>query len=574
MATAALVKFPQYAPDLADIGSAAPSQNITNVFPRGDGYGPVPDITTFTAALPGPCRGYFFARNSDGSIAVFAGTATDLYQLNNTTFTWTRVSQGGVSYSTLVTSDNWQFAQFNTFVIAVQRNTPPQKFVLGSSAAFVNLGGNPPNAGRIAIVGFFVVLTDLLSANVRVQWSDLDAPETWTAGVGYADYADLPDGGSTHAVAGGDAYGLIFQDESIRSLVYAPGSPVVFQINRISTQETLFSDYSVINVGTMVFYCGAAGFKMIQNAGVPTPIGKERVDRTFFADVDRGNLQLMVGASDPTSTRVYWAYKSTSGAAGRMDKMLVYDYALDRWSLIVLATPIEYLASLAKPGLTLEQLDALAPGVIQITGAANNGSGAIRLTLTQLSNQYYSVTTQNFIEVYGVTGTTEANGSWKINVIDSTHIDLVGSTFVNAYTGGGAVGGSLDALTFSLDDISNASIAQLSTFTNTNALGFLNGPNLEAQLETSQFDGMGKMMFLGGAILITDCGTAYFSVGYRLSAQGTILYTTECQIDFEGFAGVTIEARYCRGKVRLPYGASWSFAIGVEPLDPILAGER
>src|SRR5207247_5968422 len=92
--------------------------------------------------------------------------------------------------------------------------------------------------------------------------------------------------------------------------------------------------------------------------GAPEPIGKERFDRTFFADYDSGNLQLVIGAADPQESRVYWAYKSISGTTGLFDKVLVYDYVLNRASTINLSG--EYLASLARPGLTLENLDAIS----------------------------------------------------------------------------------------------------------------------------------------------------------------------------------------------------------------------
>ena len=39
--------------------------------------------------------------------------------------------------------------------------------------------------------------------------------------------------------------------------------------------------------------------------------------------------------------------------------------------------------------------------------------------------------------VYGVVGTTEANAAWPFTIIDATHIDLVGSAFVNPYSSGG-----------------------------------------------------------------------------------------------------------------------------------------
>ena len=88
-----MLPFGDYRPDVSAYQSAA-SQLIANVIPRGDGYGPFSAFVAFTNTLPGPCRGYFYARNADGSITVFAATATDLYRLNNSTFAWLNVSKG------------------------------------------------------------------------------------------------------------------------------------------------------------------------------------------------------------------------------------------------------------------------------------------------------------------------------------------------------------------------------------------------------------------------------------------------------------------------------------------------
>lgn len=79
-------------------------------------------------------------------------------------------------------------------------------------------------------------------------------------------------------------------------------------------------------------------------------------------------------------------------------------------------------------------------GSWNITGAANNGSGAIRLTLSTPTGWTAATATQatgDQLTVSGVNGTTEANGTWLITVVDGTHIDLQGSTFTNAYTSGG-----------------------------------------------------------------------------------------------------------------------------------------
>lgn len=565
------IPFEEYAPDLTPLGTGV-SALISGVTPRADGFGPFKSLAELTGSLPDTCRGHFFARKSDGSIATFAGTINRLYELNNTDFTWIDVSQGAAAYSNLVSTDNWQFAQFNDLVIAVNQNTPPQKFAMASSTAFEDLGGSPPNARFIAIIGLIIVLSGLLSNPRRMQWCDLDAPETWTAGVGTADFQDMPDGGSCLSLSGGDAYGLLFQDEAIRSIIYAPGSATTFQIIRISTQDTVFAAYSVINAGTKTFFLSAQGFKVIEAGGQPKPIGKERVDRTFFANVDKSNLQLCIGATDPTGTRVYWAFKSTHGQAGLFDTILCYDWSIGqngKWSTLPISG--EYLTALARPGITLEQLDAIAPTPLNITGAANNGAGLIRLTLAAESNADFTIVGQNFIVVYDVGGTTEANGTWTFTIINSTHIDLIGSAFVHAYTSGGHIGGSLDALPFSLDSVSKAAVAELAAFSSSHKLGFFTGSNIEAVIETGEQDLEGMLVFVQGVRPLTDSPDAAVSIGCRISPQGTVFYTDESFVDGNGYCGFTIETRYARGRLRVPAGSTWSYARALQP-DSVLAG--
>jgi hypothetical protein len=69
-----------------------------------------------------------------------------------------------------------------------------------------------------------------------------------------------------------------------------------------------------------------------------------------------------------------------------------------------------------------------------VVSAANNGSGLIRVEATA-----HGFSTGDFISIADVTGTTEANGSWTITVIDANHFDLQGSTFVHAYVSLGAI---------------------------------------------------------------------------------------------------------------------------------------
>ena len=66
---------------------------------------------------------------------------------------------------------------------------------------------------------------------------------------------------------------------------------------------------------------------------------------------------------------------------------------------------------------------------ISVTGTASGNLGRVRVTTT--SN--VGITDGQNVTVKLVQGTTEANGTFKCSFIDSTHVDLVGTTFTNAF---------------------------------------------------------------------------------------------------------------------------------------------
>lgn len=87
---------------------------------------------------------------------------------------------------------------------------------------------------------------------------------------------------------------------------------------------------------------------------------------------------------------------------------------------------------------------------IAVTGAANNGSGLVRITAPG-----HGYTTGAVVAVQSIGGTTEANGIWTVTVIDSSHFDLQSSTFTHAYTSGGTTFLSLTVNAFYLQNTSN-----------------------------------------------------------------------------------------------------------------------
>lgn len=555
-----LLSFGQWKPDVADYQSAD-TKTILNVLPRGDGYGPCPSFSAYSAALAAVCRGAFYALKSDGSVVTFAGTSDRLYQLNNTDFAWKPVSKvgtftvtiaspgvftktghgyavndpivlsttgalptgltagtvyyvkttptadtftvsataggaaintsGGQSgthsvtgiYSAVSSDALWRFAQFGNFVFAVQENVVPQVFDLSSSTAFADLGGSPPQAAYIDIVGRFVVLSGLLSNPYRIHWSGLNATTTWTSGTNSSDYQDLPDGGIVRGVAGGEN-GVIFQDQAIRRMTYVPGSPLIFQIDRIAQDKGLFAPYSIVRAGETVYFHATQGFHKIDPGGVPVQIGRERVDRTFMNELDRASLQLFQGAQDPRTTFVYWAYKSSAGAAGLFDKILGYDPALDRF--FPLEVSGEILLGVSQTGLTLEALDAISA--------------------------------------------------------------------------------SIDAMTLTLDAYATAVQPEIGLFNSSHMLGFLRGSNLESTIETSEQGTDGRRVYINGWRPVTDAATIYGSLKYRDTQQASVTTSAEMNINSRtGRIDIRRDARYVRMVHRVPAATTWTFIAGVEP---------
>lgn len=487
-----LIPYSEYRPDVADYQSPF-SSFLLNVLPRGDGYGPVKDFGAYSQPLPAQCRGFFKALKTDGSLAIFAGTSNKLYLMNNNTGAWTDVSLGSSTYSPVSSTDNWQFVQFGNFVIAVQVNVTPQVYDLTSSTNFANLTGSPPQARYISVINRFVVLSGLGGQPYRVQWSGLNDVTQWTSGVNSSDSQDLPDGGIVRGVGGGE-FGNIYQDTTIRRMTFMPGSAFVFQIQRIAEDVGMYSAGSLIKAAGRQFFYSTTGFQMIDSSGQLTPIGKERVDRTFLADLDVGNLQLFMGGSDPRASRVYWAYKSGSGVTGAFDKILWYDWALDRWGPIQMSG--EYLGSLGRPGTTLEGLDSISL--------------------------------------------------------------------------------SIDALGPSLDSFSVSGTPELAIFNPSHVLGFFSGDNLEAQLDTAEYDRVGLdgtpgEIFFRGWRPITDSPVIAGTMLYRSSQAVNV--TVSAEKKGVGKINMRRATRFATMRNRIPAGTQWTYIKGIIP-DVIQSGTQ
>jgi hypothetical protein len=365
-------------------------------------------------------------------------------------------------------------------------------------------------------------------------------------------------------VVGGE-FGLIIQESAIRRMIFSPGSDIVFQIDRLSKELGGSNPYQIVDASGRVFLYANKGFYSIDGSGAMTPIGKERVDRTYLADYDATNHSYLQAAADPRSNRVFFAYKSSGNSQDYMDKALVYDYVLDRWSPVSITA--EIITSLGKPGITLEGLATI--GSRAISGAVNNGSGLIRLTVSSTTGW----ATGDIKNIASVGGVTNANGTFTITVINATTIDLQASTFAGVYTTGGYVEGSIDDLGISLDDIEAATRPDIAIANSAHKIAFFTGDTVEAEVETAEQSAIDKRLFVRGVFPVSDADTVYASIGRRENMYATPSYTDETLINTQGFCPQRASTRHARVKLRIPAAASWSFITGAKP-DVIAEGRR
>lgn len=348
------IPFAEWRPDMPALSQW--SREALNVVPAEEGYRPLNALAATSDALAAPAQGAAWFRGTDGGTRMFAGDASRLYRLSGKV--WSDVSRAvGGGYA--AGGDNqWRFAQFGALALAVNGVDAPQKFDLGTGTRWTALGGNPPVGTFLATVRDFAVMAKIGNAPQRVQWSGFNNAETWGSALAtQADFQDLPDGGNVTGLVGGE-YGLVFQETSVRRMTYE-GPPVVFRLDKIANDIGASVPGSVAGVLDLAFFLHKSGFYMVQGGQAVTPIGRGKVDRTFWADFDELHQFRCSSAIDPVRGLYIFAYPG-AGSSGGPNRLLIYNWRAERWSRADIACEMVF-GGASQDARTLEQLDAFGP---------------------------------------------------------------------------------------------------------------------------------------------------------------------------------------------------------------------
>ena len=335
---------------------------VDNVLPLAKGYKSLAGFQALSGTgLSNAAVGLFTSFSASGSTN-YAGDRSKLYQMNSSLVFIDKSKAGGYSNSTTENArDFWAFTQFGTNIIATNFADNIQKFDEGTDSAFSDLVAL--KAKYIAVIRDFVVAgyTDEsgVAYNQRVKWSGINNSSTWTPSQatqsGFQDIVGSH--GNIQAIVGGESAGVIFMEKAIYRMEYV-GTPLIFQFVKIADNIGAFAPKSVASYGNMVFFLAQDGFYKLTGGQQLTPIGNGKVDNFFFDDLS-SNLDGITSAIDPNNSIVVWSYRGSGATGTTNNKLLIYNYAVDKWSTGS-GQDLEFIASASQEAFTtLESLDVL-----------------------------------------------------------------------------------------------------------------------------------------------------------------------------------------------------------------------
>lgn len=360
-----LLPFGEWLPDLPVFNNPG-ALTATNVIPDAVSYRPFPSKVVYTTAIGGVCKGAIPARKLDGSYVNYAGDSSALY--TSIVLSWSNSTRlVGGAYTT-AQEDFWEFTQFGTQLVAVNGFTDAPQVMSVGAANFVVLPGSPPKAKHVATVRDFVVMGNLSSSVTSpqmVRWCAINNSASWTPDAAtMADFQDLPgDGGWVQKIVGGE-YGTVFQERAIYRMTFV-GSPLIFQFDKVQTNIGAYAPNSVVSHRNTSFFLSDDGFYVFDGSTVQ-PIGQNKVDRTFLADLDTAFKYRISAAIDPVRKIVAWAYPGAGNSGGNPNKIMLYNWATKRWARIE-GLNIEILVQLLTVAQSMESLDALFSNLDMMT---------------------------------------------------------------------------------------------------------------------------------------------------------------------------------------------------------------
>lgn len=336
------MQFGPWVPDGSD-ASFQPAQNTAfevpvadclNVYWVNGAYQSLPTLTAL-GALPAACLGAYTALDSSGSPQIYAGTATDLYRWNGSS--WVSVSKSAGAYAG---TTQWSFAVLGGCLLAQNGVTLMQDAAIGG-ATFADVPA-APIGNVIGVINQFLMVGDLTVGPFpyRVQWSAIGDPTNYPTPLTDAAIAaqssneDLnQDFGPVMFIAGGPQFGVIFQRLGITRASYV-GGDVVFQFAPYDRKRGLIARGAAVQMGDSIYYISDDGFHATDGSQIVN-IGRSAdnemgLDQWFWANVNTAALSAIRSGYDATKQCVVFAIPT--GSNTKPDTLLIFNPTAKRWT--------------------------------------------------------------------------------------------------------------------------------------------------------------------------------------------------------------------------------------------------
>ena len=326
------IPFGEWLPDQPEyLNPGATTAN--NVYYAQNSYKRFPSLVNYsTNNIGADSRGAGSFRNNSGNVFNFVAKNTDIYQLDGGTFTSRKGSLTGSN------TDYFTFTQFGNYIVVSNGVDAPQYFLMGTSTNFANLSsiatsGTVPTFRVSGVVRDFLVTGNQPTNQNRIQWSGINDIATWASGTKQADQQDLPgSGGEIVHITSGEI-GYVFRQNQIVRMDYVGGA-TIFRLSVISPNRGAVYGRTVCQDNRRVFFYADDGFFEINGDNV-VAIGAEKINRFFDVDLNKAFSDRICAAVDPFNQLAMWLYPSASDTAnttGICDKILIYNYATQKWS--------------------------------------------------------------------------------------------------------------------------------------------------------------------------------------------------------------------------------------------------
>lgn len=345
--------LPDYLPDQTP--NSGTMEGLKNAYPIVRGYAPVRGFQSVSSAVTGDFKGGAAVIADDGTSYLLVGTSTNLQRYAGGA--WTNLATG------LTVTDQWRFAGFGNFVVAVNGSVT---YVVNLSAGTAATLTGAPAGKSVVVVDPYVVIGQDTDDLLSVFTSDVNDHTRWVPDAGATQQPQLS-GGEVMGLAGGE-YGVVLQRRRIVRMSKTGDPALPFEYDPITENVGCASKGSVVQWGRSVFFLSDQGFMAFEDGQVLVPIGTEKVDRTFQELVPSDDYERIFSAIDPVRKLVIWCVPGSPGY------LFIFNYELQKWGIAEL--PVEAVFSGFTSSETLESVSTANPDLDAMTVSLDDPSFA------------------------------------------------------------------------------------------------------------------------------------------------------------------------------------------------------